>query len=74
MSALGGDDVNEKAKEIRDRLAAALEVIQETFGVVEEHAGESLKQVDKSIRQNPYQALAIALGVGLAVGLLLKRK
>ncbi|MGZ4961451.1 MAG: DUF883 family protein [Limisphaerales bacterium] len=69
-----GDDVNEKAKEIRDRLASALESIQETFGIVEEHAGEALKQVDKSIRQNPYPALAIALGVGLAAGVLLKRK
>jgi len=69
-----GDDVTEKTKEIRDRLADALEAIQETLGVVEEHAGESLKQVDKSIRANPYQALAIALGFGVAVGLLLKRK
>src|SRR4051812_28847066 len=69
----GGDDVHEKAKEIRDRLAAALEAIQETYGAIEERAGESLKQVDKSIRENPYPALAVALGLGLAAGLLLKR-
>jgi ElaB/YqjD/DUF883 family membrane-anchored ribosome-binding protein len=69
-----GEDANEKAKEIRDRLAAALEAIQETIGAVEERAGESLKQVDKSIRENPYPALAIALGLGVAAGLLLKRK
>ncbi|MDB6058588.1 MAG: hypothetical protein JWO95_2432 [Verrucomicrobiales bacterium] len=69
----GGEDAQEKAKEIRDRLAAAVEAIQETFGVVEERAGEGLKQVDKSIRENPYPALAIALGVGVVAGLLLKR-
>jgi ElaB/YqjD/DUF883 family membrane-anchored ribosome-binding protein len=74
LAGVSGDDVAEKAKDIRDRLAAALEVIQETVGNLEESAGEGLKQVDKSIRNNPYQALAIALGVGVAVGLLLKRK
>jgi ElaB/YqjD/DUF883 family membrane-anchored ribosome-binding protein len=69
-----GEDMTEKTKDIRDRLAAALEMIQETIGDVEEKASEGLKQVDKSIRNNPYQALAIALGAGIAVGLLLKRK
>lgn len=69
-----GDDLSEKARDIRDRLAAALEVIQETIGDLEERAGEGLKDVDQKIRSNPYQALAIALGIGVAVGLLLKRK
>ena len=69
-----GEDMSEKARDIRDRLANALEVIQETIGDLEERAGEGLKEVDKSIRANPYQALAIAAGIGLAVGLLLKRK
>jgi ElaB/YqjD/DUF883 family membrane-anchored ribosome-binding protein len=69
-----GEDFGEKARDIRDRLAAALEAVQETIGDVQERAGEGLKEVDKSIRNNPYQALAIALGVGVAVGLLLKRK
>jgi ElaB/YqjD/DUF883 family membrane-anchored ribosome-binding protein len=69
-----GEDLTEKARDIRDRLAAALETIQATFGDMEERASEGLKEVDKSIRNNPYQALAIALGVGVAVGLLLKRK
>lgn len=69
-----GEDLTEKARDIRDRLAAALEIVQETIGDIEERAGEGLKEVDKSIRSNPYQALAIALGAGLAVGLLLKRK
>jgi ElaB/YqjD/DUF883 family membrane-anchored ribosome-binding protein len=69
-----GEDFTEKAKDIRDRLSAALEAVQETLGEVQERAGESLKEVDKGIRNNPYQALAIALGVGVAVGLLLKRK
>lgn len=69
-----GEDLNEKAKDIRDRLTAALEVIQETIGDLEGRANAGLKEVDKSIRNNPYQALAIALGVGVTVGLLLKRK
>jgi ElaB/YqjD/DUF883 family membrane-anchored ribosome-binding protein len=69
-----GEDMNEKAKDIRDRLAAVLEVVQETVGDLEERASEGLKEVDKSIRANPYPAIAIAIGLGLAAGLLLKRK
>lgn len=68
-----GEDVHEKAKALRDRLAAALEAVQETIGAVEERAGEGLKQVDKSIRANPYPALAIALSLGVVAGVLLKR-
>jgi ElaB/YqjD/DUF883 family membrane-anchored ribosome-binding protein len=69
-----GEDLSEKARDIRDRLAAALEVVQETIGDVEERASAGLKEVDKNIRDNPYQALAVALGIGVVVGLLLKRK
>lgn len=69
----GGEAIPEKAKELRDRLAAMLEVVQETVGDLEERAIEGLKEVDKSIRKNPYPAIAIAIGVGLAAGLLLKR-
>jgi ElaB/YqjD/DUF883 family membrane-anchored ribosome-binding protein len=69
-----GEDMTAKAKDIRDRLAAVLEVVQDTVGDLEERASEGLKEVDKSIRANPYPAIAIAIGVGLAAGLLLKRK
>jgi ElaB/YqjD/DUF883 family membrane-anchored ribosome-binding protein len=69
-----GEDLTERTKDIRDRLAAALEALEEKVGDIDERAAAGLKQIDKSIRANPYQALAIALGVGLAAGLLLKRK
>lgn len=69
-----GEDMSEKARDIRDRLASLLEVVQETVGDLEERATEGLKEVDKSIRNNPYPAIAIAVGVGLAAGFLLKRK
>jgi ElaB/YqjD/DUF883 family membrane-anchored ribosome-binding protein len=69
----GGEDMTAKAKDIRDRLASMLEAVQETVGDLEGRAAEGLKEVDKSIRANPYPAIAIAIGVGLAAGLLLKR-
>lgn len=70
----GGEDLAEKARDLRDRLADLLQVVQESVGDLEERASEGLKEVDKNIRRNPYPAIAIALGVGLAAGLLLKRK
>jgi ElaB/YqjD/DUF883 family membrane-anchored ribosome-binding protein len=69
-----GEDMTEKARELRERLADLLEVMKDTFGDLEERATEGLKEVDKSIRKNPYPAIGVALGLGLAAGLLLKRK
>ena len=70
----GSEDIKEKAKDLRDRLAALLEAVQESVGDLEERASGGIKQMDKNIRDNPYPAIAIALGVGLAAGLLLRRK
>jgi ElaB/YqjD/DUF883 family membrane-anchored ribosome-binding protein len=38
-----------------------------------ERAGTAAKQTDKAIRKHPYQTLGIAFGVGLALGLMLRR-
>lgn len=57
----------EKVKEARDRLGAALEHAKE-FG--EEVRGKA----DHAIRQNPYPAIAIGVGVGALLGILFARK
>ena len=67
-------DLVEKTKEIRDRLASALGTAEETVAELENQATAGLKAADRTIREHPYQALGIAIGIGLALGLLIKRR
>ena len=69
-----GAELAEKTQEIRDRLASALETAEETLGALESKAAAGVKAADQAIRKYPYQSLGVALGVGLALGLLFKRK
>ncbi|MGD9501645.1 MAG: YqjD family protein [Methyloceanibacter sp.] len=40
---------------------------------VEDAAGEALGAIETAVRRNPTQAVGIALGIGLLVGLILRR-
>jgi ElaB/YqjD/DUF883 family membrane-anchored ribosome-binding protein len=73
-----GDSVTEHSADAMSALRARFEATQERLG--ELYAGARKKVVagakctDEAIRENPYQALAIAAGVGLLVGVLLGRR
>jgi ElaB/YqjD/DUF883 family membrane-anchored ribosome-binding protein len=75
---LMGDSRPEQSPDAMSALHARFEAAQERFG--EFYAGARQKVVagakctDTAIRENPYQALAIALGAGLLVGVLLGRR
>ena len=81
ISALGEDArtlladtagmTGEKVAEVRQRLTAALESAKETFGDLQDKAVKGAKAADGVIRDNPYQAIGIAFGVGALVGFLL---
>jgi ElaB/YqjD/DUF883 family membrane-anchored ribosome-binding protein len=68
------DVTGEKVDEARKRLAAALENGKEIYGRVRDRAVEGAKVADKTVRANPYQAIAIGVGVGALVGYLLGRR
>src|SRR6188768_3913309 len=68
------DVAGEKVGEARERLAAALENGKEIYGRVREKAVEGVKVADQTVRANPYQAIAIGVGVGALVGYLLGRR
>ena len=53
------DNVMEKAKEVGERL--------------QDQTAAAAKATDKTIREHPYQALGIAFGVGMLVGVLAVR-
>jgi ElaB/YqjD/DUF883 family membrane-anchored ribosome-binding protein len=66
--------LGEKAHEIRDRLARTLENAKEGCRRLEDKAVDAAKSADKVIRDHPYQAVGVALGVGLLVGMLVAKR
>lgn len=66
--------MGEKAHELRERLARTLEAARATCRRLEEKTKQGAKATDKVIREHPYPSLGIAFGVGIVIGLLLKRK
>jgi ElaB/YqjD/DUF883 family membrane-anchored ribosome-binding protein len=64
----------EKVIEARKRLTAAIEKGKETWDNLQEKAIAGAKATDQVIRDNPYKALGVALGVGVIIGYLLRRR
>jgi len=68
------DVAGEKVGEARQRLAAALERGREIAGDVRDKAIQGAKVADEAVREHPYQAIAIGVGIGALVGYLLGRR
>ncbi len=68
------DVAGDKVADARRRLAAALESSKEIYGRVREKAIEGAKATDRVVHEHPYQAIGVALGVGVLVGFLLGRR
>ncbi len=64
----------EKVVEARKRLTSAIEKGKETWNNVQEKTIAGAKATDQVIRDNPYKALGVALGVGAIIGYLLRRR
>ena len=63
-----------KVADARRRLASALDSGRKIFGRVKEKAVEGAKATDEAVREHPYQAMAIAFGVGALIGYLVSRQ
>jgi len=70
----GAEDLSERGMAARERLAAALDVAKETKHKLEQRAMASARATDLLIRDNPYQSLGIAFGIGLVIGILVNRR
>ena len=72
------DSLSEHSTQVLGNLRARFGAAQERFADVYAGARKKVvagaKYTDTSIRENPYQSLAIALGVGLLAGVLLGRR
>jgi ElaB/YqjD/DUF883 family membrane-anchored ribosome-binding protein len=74
LMAATADVAGEKVGEARKRLAAALESGKKIFGQVKDKAVEGAKATDEAVREHPYQALAVAFGIGAIAGYLISRR
>jgi ElaB/YqjD/DUF883 family membrane-anchored ribosome-binding protein len=74
LLAATADVAGEKVGEARKRLTAALESGKEMYGRVREKAVAGAKAADQTVREHPYQAIAIALGVGALIGFVVARR
>ena len=63
---------NEK-HELRAKLEAATEKAKEVCKRLEQKTVETAKVTDKTVREHPYQAIGIAFGVGVLIGVLAAR-
>ena len=72
------DDASEKTKEARTRVAAALKRAKATYKVLQAQGIESsraaFKKADETVRAYPYESIGVALGLGLLLGMFLRRK
>lgn len=76
--AMTTEAVSEKSGEVmenlRERFSAAQEQFGELYAGAKQRVVAGAKCTDTAIRENPYQAMAIAAGVGLLVGVLVGRR
>lgn len=72
------NDMSDKVRETRARLATALERAKSTCNEVQVQTLATAKaaalRADSTIRQHPYESIGIAFGVGLLIGVLVTRK
>jgi ElaB/YqjD/DUF883 family membrane-anchored ribosome-binding protein len=79
------DKAGGKLEELRERLAAARERLNNAYSTAREtltnaydttrdHVVAGAKHTDETIRTHPYQSLAVALGIGVLLGVVIGRK
>lgn len=72
-----GESVGETSSEVmgalRQRYAAAQERLGDAYRSARRKVVDGARYTDETIRENPYQSIAVAVGVGLIAGVLLGR-
>ena len=67
------DQAGGKLADIKARLETARESLTDVYGRARHGVVAGAKYTDETIRLHPYQSLAVALGVGVLVGALIRR-
>lgn len=67
------DVAGDKVVSARKRLEAALERSKKIAGGVRDRAVQGAKMADEAVRENPYKAMVVGLGIGVVTGFLIAR-
>ncbi len=67
------EQVSGKITDLKDRLTDAREKMGDMYSRARRNVIAGAKYTDETIREYPYYSMAVALGVGLLVGVLLRR-
>jgi ElaB/YqjD/DUF883 family membrane-anchored ribosome-binding protein len=70
LIAATADVASEQVTEARKRLASALSSGKDILECVRDKAVEGARATDTAVRDHPYEAMGIALGVGALIGYL----
>ncbi len=68
------DTAENWADSAKSTARSALERARAAYETAQEKAVAGAKATDQCIRENPYTSLGIALGVGVLIGFLIRRK
>ncbi len=66
--------INTEQDEVRSRLTASIEKAKEMCARLQEQTMAAGKATDKAVREHPYEAIGIAFGLGMLIGLLALRR
>jgi ElaB/YqjD/DUF883 family membrane-anchored ribosome-binding protein len=72
--ALGSEGSDDQIDELRERLRDAVSQGENLLTNLSNKVREQAKRADEAIRENPYQTIGIAAGIGLLAGYLLSRR
>ncbi len=67
------DEAGTKLDQLRNRLSSATEKLQDAYQSARKKITAGARQADETIRSHPYQSLAIALGIGVLLGAVIRR-
>lgn len=65
---------SEVVADLKERLETGLEKLNDYYGGAKERVIAGARRTDDTIRSHPYESLAIALGVGVLIGALIRRR
>ncbi|MDF2118970.1 hypothetical protein PY365_25710 [Roseiarcaceae bacterium H3SJ34-1] len=70
VSKLVAKQAEEASAKVKDAMGSAKTVMSDTASKAQDRALSAGAEIEASIERNPYSAVLIALGVGVALGLL----